>query len=484
MLEIFRQITSNIWSLALIIVFFGGSIFVHELGHFLAARRRGLKVERFSIGFGPKIFAWHRDGVEYRVAWLPLGGYVALPQLADMRGIEGEPETDPDQLPPISYTSKMIVAVMGAVFNLLFAFLLASAIWIFGLPTTDQQTTTTVGYVYPKLRLPDGAEVPSPALDAGMQPGDRIKAIDGKWVSDWNSLLQTLVSSTGRDANGQPRAVLSLERDGQPLELEIHPRVAGEEGHRRIGITPAEPLLVAGTAPNSPAARAALRAGDRIVAVDGRPLHSRLQLQHLLDGATNRDLVFSIVRDGAPIQVTMRPVEVQYTRDGQKTESVGIEFDLPTRIIHPNPVKQFTETVVLMYRILSGLVNPRSDLSIGDMSGPPGIVRVLYATSQIDVRLVVWITILININLAIFNLLPIPVLDGGHMLFATLAKLRGRALPARLITTTQSAFMILLLSLMIFVSFKDVDRWFRDASADSRIEDVYIEPVFEKPSDR
>ena len=140
-LDTITSLLGNVWSIAMIVLFFGGSIFVHELGHFLAARRRGVKVERFSIGFGPKIASWERDGVEYRLSWLPLGGYVALPQLADMATIEGgEPERVPfvgteissgseefgHGLPLISYSTRMIVFAAGAFFNLLFAFALAT----------------------------------------------------------------------------------------------------------------------------------------------------------------------------------------------------------------------------------------------------------------------------------------------------------------------------------------------------------------------
>src|SRR5471032_27209 len=113
--DLLPMLLSNVWSIFLVVLFFGGSIFVHELGHFLAARRRGAHVARFSIGFGPKIFSWHdQSGTEYCLCWLPLGGYVALPQLADMRGIEGEANIDVAQLPPISYSSKLIVFAAGA----------------------------------------------------------------------------------------------------------------------------------------------------------------------------------------------------------------------------------------------------------------------------------------------------------------------------------------------------------------------------------
>ena len=149
------------WSVLLIVLFFGGSIFVHELGHFLAARRRGLKVERFSIGFGPRIFGWRgSDGVEYRLSWIPLGGYVALPQLADFGEIEGGAAADRAALPPISYATKIIVFVAGAVCNLLFALVLATILWVAGQPTSEELATTRIGYVAATLPLADGRERP------------------------------------------------------------------------------------------------------------------------------------------------------------------------------------------------------------------------------------------------------------------------------------------------------------------------------------
>ncbi|RKX36091.1 MAG: RIP metalloprotease RseP [Verrucomicrobia bacterium] len=480
MTDLAANIFSNVWSLALIILFFGGSIFVHELGHFLAARRRGLRVERFSIGFGPKIVAWKRDGVEYRISWIPLGGYVALPQLADMRGVEGEGAAELDSLPPISYTSKMIVSVMGAVFNLLFAVALSFVIWQFGLPTTDIQTTTQIGFVTETLELKDGSEVTSPASYAGLQEGDTITAIDGKEVDDWGSLLQTLVSGTGRDEYDQPKSVLTIDRNGESMEIEIYPRVSGDDNVRRIGITPAETLMVERTLENSPAALAGLKSGDVLTAIDGRHFYSRFQLQDYLETNRDRDIEFTIERDGELIVKFIRPAEIRITKEGDKAITIGAAFAYPRKTIHPTPPEQITKTFVIMYRILSGLVNPKSDLGIGHMSGPPGIARILWETAQVDIRIVIWFTIIINVNLAIFNLLPIPVLDGGHMLFATIGKLAGRPLPPNFMAAAQSTFMILLFSLLVFVSFNDIGRCFRDKRDGREYRDNTIEPVFEK----
>lgn len=480
MTDLVSIIFSNIWSVVLIMLFFGGSIFVHELGHFLAARKRGLKVERFSIGFGPKIVSWTREGVEYRLSWIPFGGYVALPQLADMQGIEGNAGPEAQRLPPISYTSKMIVSVMGAVFNLLFAIALSVIIWQFGLPTTDLQTTTRIGYVTETLNLPDGSEVQSPANHAGLKAGDRILAIDGKEVDDWSALLQTLVSATGRDDYGQPRTMLTIDRDGETLELEVFPRVSGQESVRRIGVTPAEPMIVAGAMPDSPAALAGLLPGDELKAIDDEPLYSRYQLQTHLEANRDRPSVFTLERNGEELRIPIQPTEIPIRTDGTKALTIGAQFSVPIILIYPTPWEQIEKNFTIMYRVLSGLINPNSDLGIAHMSGPPGIARILYETAQVDIRLVIWFVIIINVNLAFFNLLPIPVLDGGHMLFATIGKLRGRALPPTFVATAQSTFMILLFSLLIYVSVKDVGRWSRDRRDEQDYRTNTVEPVFEK----
>src|SRR5690349_2878357 len=138
--DFLSSLFSSMWSIFLIVLFFGGSIFVHELGHFLAARRRGVHVERFSIGFGPALWSRRgRDGVEYRLSWIPLGGYVLLPQLADLGAIEGESKVNVSELPPVSYSTKMIVFAAGAVFNVIFAFALACVLWLAGTSVAEEE---------------------------------------------------------------------------------------------------------------------------------------------------------------------------------------------------------------------------------------------------------------------------------------------------------------------------------------------------------
>ena len=460
--DLLQSIGSNLWSVFLIILFFGGSIFVHELGHFLAARRRGVRVERFSIGFGPKVFSWYgRDGVEYRVSWLPLGGYVALPQLADMGAIEGESKVEIARLPAISYGTKIIVFAAGAAFNVLFAFLLACVIWWVGQPTSADLNTTKIGAVQPTITLPDQTRVPSPAFEAGFRAGDIIRAIDGHTLANWPDLQQTLFSGSGRSSDGRPKAVFTIDRNGQTLEIAVYPRLSGDERLRHIGISPAEELVIGAVDPALLGHRIGLQPGDRIVACDSVQLLSPDDFLEYLSQNHTRMIRLEVQRRTERV-----PLELPARADQADLADLGIKRQSSFMLMHPDPIAQLQEDAVMTFRLLAGLLNPQSDLGVSKLSGPVGIIRIFRATADSDIRLVLWFTILINVNLAIFNLLPIPVLDGGHMLFATIERLRSRALPADFIMTTQGVFMVLLFSLIIYVSVFDVKRWVHDVQAD------------------
>jgi regulator of sigma E protease len=468
--DILNSLLSNLWSILLIVIFFGGSIFIHELGHFLAARRRGVVVERFSIGFGPKIFSWKgKDGVEYRLSWLPLGGYVALPQLADMRGIEGEATTDLSKVPPPSYATKMIVFGAGAFFNIIFAIVLACIIWGVGQPTTTSLNSTRIGVIDATLKMPDGREVPSPAAEAGLQVGDIIRAVDGKSVDNWLGFMQTLAAGAGHSADNRRKARLTIERDGQTLNVIVHPLLAGDDGFRMIGVETADTLIVNRTLPDSPAAAAGILAGDVLLTVSGKDVANIDEFIDTVQKSAGAPVALTLKRKNQVVNVSVTP-HLGKNRAGQDTYLVGIEYRNPYIIIHPSPFKQISEHVTMTWRVLSGLLNPKSDLGPSKLSGPVGIARGFHSMAQIDIRLVLWFTVLVNVNLAIFNLLPIPVLDGGHMAFATIGKLRGRNLPAQFIATTQSVFMVLLFSMIIYVSSYDIRRWIRDTAADERTE--------------
>ena len=456
----------NLWSVFLIVLFFGGSIFVHELGHFLAARRRGARVDRFSIGFGPAIWSWHgKDGVEYRLAWLPLGGYVLLPQLADLGALEGEVTSDATRLPPVSYATKMIVFVAGAFFNLLFAFALASILWFIGRPAPETTTSTTIGRVLPTITTTDGKEVPSPALKAGLQVGDIIRAVDGKEVHYWDQFKTLLVLSTKVSEQGERAATLLIERHGQLQNIPVTPMRAGDDRFRMIGISPAFSVYISKVVVGSHSELLGFKAGDKFVAYDDTEALSFDQVSEYLSAHPESPIVLTVLRDNLRVKIA-----IPATPKGKPHPLSGLRLSERFQLLYESPWQQCREVIFTTYQTVWSLISPRGDLSISSLSGPIGIGRGFWeaSNSEFPIRYALWFAVLVNLNLAIFNLLPLPVLDGGQMLFATISRLRGRPLPVRFIAAAQSLFALLLFSMIIYVTiFGDLRRWVRDAKAET-----------------
>ncbi|MGC9450939.1 MAG: RIP metalloprotease RseP [Oceanipulchritudo sp.] len=462
----FSRILSDPFAIILVVLFFGASIFVHEWGHYLAARWRGLRIERFSIGFGPRIFGWRdKRGVDWRISLFPLGGYVALPQLADMHGIEGEYEPGEGPLPPLSYADKMIVAGAGAFFNVLFALVLASVLWATGLPVSEEYESTTIGYISGQIVDQEGMERDGPAVRAGLQPGDRILEVDGKRMRNWEDLLYAVTTGVGRSESGNPSAELLIQRDGEEKTVQVYPVLDQYEGIRRIGIAPANSLKVGAVMENSPAEQAGLREGDLITAANGTRLYHTIALSRMIRENPGETLRLEILRDGRPLELTLRPEEVVYNTAGDSMPMIGVRWSQVFSIKHINPASQLVDAVRTTLRVLGALLHPRSDVGISNLSGPVGIGYTLYVISQIGILEVLSIVVLINVNLAILNLLPIPVLDGGHMAFATIAKVRGRPLSPRVVASAQGAFMLFFLAVFVYVTFFDVGRVKRNESA-------------------
>ena len=434
----------------------GFCIFVHELGHFLAARRRGLRVERFSIGFGPPIVRWHRNGVDYRISWIPFGGYVALPQLADMGRIEGSEEEEAgkaERLPPISYADKMIVAVMGAVFNFLFALVLSCVLWAVG---QEVIVSTEVDVVEEEVVTSEGSVVAGPAHAAGIRPGDEVVAVDGTEVGNWMQLHNAILTSTGRDEKGHPEVTMTVRRDASTKEFEVTPVLTTRESIRDVGIGPDSDLVVTGLVDGMPAEEAGLRPGDVLHELEGEPIHTSAFLRVILSKHEEGPLELTVLREGEPVTLTMEPVYVPEA----ETKRFGFVYGYQpkTEIVHRNPIEQVTQMADTIKRTLVALFHQGSDVKVRNLNGPVGIVHVLSTVSHYGFSQLVWLLAFINVNLAILNLLPIPVLDGGHMLFATISKIAGRPLPRRFMEITQGAFVALFLTFMLYVTFFDVGR--------------------------
>ncbi|MFP6901410.1 MAG: site-2 protease family protein, partial [Opitutales bacterium] len=375
----------DFWFILVALLFLGLSIFVHELGHFLAAKRRGLVIKRFSIGFGPRLFGWERNGVEYRLSAFPFGGYVALPQLVDMGRIEGgETEEDEERknLPKISFADKMIVSVMGAVFNVLFALSLASVLWFFGHDVDSSWLSTEVGYVAKEMKVFDPKtqkekSVPGPAFGV-ILPGDKILEVDGSEVRDFLDLQQHVTAGSGLTPEGRRIARLLVEREGKTIELEVFPEIVSSEQMRMIGIWPKETFFVGTLVKGMPAEKAGLEIDDQPVAIDGHRIHSFAFLIDYLDELEdNASVALTVINNrGNGPEKTYGIVPVPNPNKGMPPSKI-IGFMRVNKVVttYPNPFGMIFNRMEDMYLTLRSLINPKSDVKARNMSGPVGIVK-------------------------------------------------------------------------------------------------------------
>jgi regulator of sigma E protease len=459
-LSVIREVLFNPWALILALFFFGASIFIHELGHYLAARWRGLKIERFSIGMGPRIFGWtDKHGVEWRLSAIPLGGYVMLPQMSDMKVVEGAPENDADALPPLSWTDKVTVALAGAVFNVIFAFAIATLLWQTGIPREAWQNSTVVGYVSEEITLDDGTAVPGPAYAAGLRPGDDIQAIDGRSVNDFDDIFASILMGDGRSEEGEPSVQIDYLRDGKLESTVAYPAIVGMEKIRLVGFQTVDPVMVADVFPNSPAELAGLKSGDELVAINGEPLYNRAGLITRVQEHPTEAFKVDVLRDGEKLQLDLKPMEVQISHEGETAPMVGIRFFTTySTANHIPPHEQVLDIVNLTYRTLGALLSPSSNVGLRSLNGPVGILNALRITAEQGMLMLLYLVVLINVNLAVVNLLPLPILDGGHIVLATIQKLRGKPVPAKYVIALQNAMAVCLLGMVVYVTYFDVLR--------------------------
>lgn len=432
-------------------------IFVHELGHYLVARWCGVKVLRFSIGFGKPLLRWHvgRDRTEWVLAAIPLGGYVRMLDEREASESAIPPEDLPRAFSRKSLPQRAAIVSAGPLANFLLAILLYAALGLIG--------------VDEPVPIVDRPAAQSVAAQAGLQRGDRIVSVDGVAVRSWNDfrlkLLEPLIER--RDAQ------LGVQRDGaaQGLALDLSGmsvREAERDFLGTLGLRLAAGKVVIGSLVDGGAAqRGGLAPGDELLSVDGRPVGRASDLIEAVKAAPERELKVLVRRGGDEIIVPVVPAPVSGEGDDRGRTIGRIGAALQDRVlmetVRYGPVEslwqgasQTWEMSIFTLKMLGKMVT--GDLSLRNLSGPVTIADLAGQSARVGWFAYLSFLALISISLGVLNLLPVPVLDGGHLVYYAIEAVRGRPLSERLMVITQKAGLVLILMLMAVALFNDITR--------------------------
>ena len=446
------------------VIVLGILIFFHELGHFLVARVFGVGVEKFSLGFGPRIVGKTIGRTDYRLSLIPLGGYVK------MVGEEPDAPLPPEDIPYAfnhkHVAKRSLIVAAGPLFNVLLAILIfTGGLYFSGLPS-----------IRPVIRTVEKA---SPAQEAGLQTGDLIEVIDGERVFSWRGIDEMVDESQGRPLN------IEIKRNGEPFAFTVTPKPTAAKDiygdpitYFDLGIKGyAEPsAIVDETVKGMPADKGGIKKGDRIVAIDGHPIERWEAMQEIVSTSKGRPLVFRILRDGETFEARIEPEEVREKNVMGVKESVyrigirragitipeedQITLDIGVWGAMTKGLEQTWNVVKATGYFFVKLVERKVPSEA--IGGPIRIAQMANQQAQEGFLAWLYFIAIISVNLAVINLVPIPVLDGGHLLFFAIEAVQRKPVSLKMRETAQQIGIFLLLLLMIFVFYNDIMiTWFR-----------------------
>lgn len=412
----------------------GVVVFVHEWGHFMAGRRAGIRAEAFSIGFGPILWRKRVGETEYRLSAILFGGYVKF------AGMEGTEDKTPQQVEggfyAVSPARRIFAAFAGPFMNVVLAFVLFFILWGTGRKVPESQVTTVIGAV----------KEGSPAEAAGFQPGDRIVSISGRPVEEFRDVVLAV-------ALGGKTLDVAVERDGEEVHADVTPKEDPEVGARILGVEPAQPMTAYRVLQGSAAAAMGLQKGDLLVRLDGKRIYSGgLGWQDALRERAGQPIALTVIRDGEEVVLSGQMPE------GTKESPPQLGFFMaPTfATIYEQPFEAAGNILNEMWRTLRALVTRR--VKAKALAGPVGIVNVIILSLKVSFTSFLWLAALISLNLAIINLLPIPVVDGGHIMFSVLEVVRRKPVREKTMVAITNVFAVLIIAFFAYVTFNDIVR--------------------------
>jgi regulator of sigma E protease len=460
------------------IIVFGLVIFVHELGHFLAAKSVGVYTPRFSIGFGPALWRRRRGETEYILAAFPLGGYVRMASRHDEATafLEGgseegaaKPQDDPDYDPnamipfgpkPVPENrwfeskplwARLYILLAGVTMNFALGIVIAIALAMaYG---GAMIPTRAVGLVRPV-----GGQ---PVLASAVQPGDTLKTVNGQPVTSWSDAMRKIAAARDSVAIGTQRGsvIVQIGQPGEPKATDV----AGAMDYQL-------PPVMGDVVPGEPAEDAGVQAGDSIVAIDGRPIRSWHDMVLLVANSAGKSLRFDVARGGKPMTIAVTPKAMPsvhpITGESGPVGKIGVwppDLSVRESVSFPEAVSLGTRTswfyATAIVRFLKGLAS--GDESPSQVGGPIAITRAAVQAARAGLESFFRLIALLSINVAILNLLPIPILDGGQVMINVLESARGRSFTLRTREYILRAGLAVILAIFVFAMFNDTMGLFR-----------------------
>ncbi len=418
------------------LIVIGILVFVHELGHFIMAKRAGVRIEKFSLGMGPKVFGYKKGDTEYVLSALPLGGYVKMAG----ENPDEDPTGAPDEFQSKTVWQRAKIAVMGPLTNIILAFIIMPFVFMVG---TYSEGPAKVGYV----------ETGSPAERAGFKAGDVIVEINGRSISDWTKALTLIAVNPDTDVTA------IIERQGEKKTLTLRPEMATELKIGMSGLIPDIPAEIGKLKAGFPAELAGVVVNDKIIAVDGKTIYHWNQFSSLVRDSKGKTLTLTLERNGKRMEKIVTPKE-----DGGR-QVIGVEPIMRLVFKKHGIIESLQlgfdktiESVDLTFITLKKLVT--FNLSIKTLGGPVMIAQMSGQAADAGLSAFLSLLAMISISLGILNLLPIPVLDGGLLLFLVIEAIRKKPFDRKVMEVSQSIGAALLITLIAVVSYNDVMRMF------------------------
>jgi len=428
-----------------VIVVLGFMIFIHELGHFLAAKWFGIRVLVFSLGFGKRLLGFKRGETDYRLSALPFGGYVKMAGDDPSQVRPG----DPGEFLGQPRWQRFIVVIMGPAMNVLLAFTLLAGLYRFHFQKPAyQEEPARVGDVEPD----------SPAARIGIQAGDLIVRLDGIRNPKWEDVeVKTLTTV-------DEALPVEIQRGGQTLTFNVAPQAKGPNRIGDAGWFPYVPGTIDAVEPGLPASQVGLKVGDQIMGIDGHRVYFWPRVAYLLQTGNGKEVELAVLRDGKEMNLRVKPVLTEVR--GEKLWRIGVAFrssmvvrQLPWGQALSSSVRDNLRNSLATFDVLGKILTRR--MSTRSLSGPIGIAQLSGEAYRAGIPELLMFVCFISLQLGIFNLLPIPILDGGVILLLLVESVIRRDLSLEVKERFAQVGIVFLLLLAVFVMYNDILKTFR-----------------------